>query len=173
MSFVPPVNKNPAPVGEGFSTKQWLKYSPTRQHHFPQSRGRNQTWISCIYCSESLSYHKSLPSKKYASMSCLIKTVLFWMKKTKPEKKHYFLPTSQSFLTTRDFFGIQDTRCTGSMSRSNGVTVLTQDRKYQFSEWVYMGLLLLNQMCSSGNPNLSSPQLYKKLWGCLHQYFQD
>lgn len=93
--------------------------------------------------------------------------------KNKAGKNTFFLPTSQSFLTTQDFFGIQDTRCTGSMSRSNGVTVLTQDRKYQFSEWVYMGLLLLNQMCSTGNPNLSSPRLYKKSWGCLHEYFWD
>lgn len=27
-------------------------------------------------------------------------------------------------------------------------------------------------MCLLGNPNLSSPRLHQKLWGCLHKHFQ-
>lgn len=83
-----------------FSTKQWLKHPPMRKYCFPWSRGRNLTCILHIHCQEGLSHQKPLPSKTYASISCLIKTVLF-----STEGKKIFLPTSLSFLTTHDLLG--------------------------------------------------------------------
>jgi len=114
--FCTPKNKNPVPVGERHSAFHQAMVKVLSQEVTSLSlKQRKNSNMGLMHLLFRKPLSPQISPKNYASILSYQNSIVL-NAKTKPEKNTLFLPTSQSFLSTQDFFGSQDTRCTSSMS---------------------------------------------------------